>query len=493
MTKTDKTASEIAQGGYATYKNTQGIYIHYDRHNFFKHANISRVQDLGQTEREELYKQQKQTAISNYNAMVPPGFTFDEYQEVMNSTSEVIEGLITEQGQHQVISELKSTLTKRKDMGLQAFTKSKKTKEYSAALRSLVSDVDKLDKVLKKARVLMDAYAKVDATTLDLKTKQTGQSIPVNPNELYILHDEQSALTSYKNISKNLDELERIIKAAQTAGSKAVLPGSGSTTDDIVAMEIVRGFAGQLNNIQGLGYEVILGALLDEDNVEEALRKELINKLKASGVEIVDVDMSKGQQRVDDIYKTRKTTDVGFTIQVDRENMSGLFEMNLSAKSMPKLNEKGLSKAVTTYKSGRPWGRIGEELNLLNKEFEYYFANLSVKPTARAKSAGALKDGKTAYGALKNYIGAAYALKAIGGTGIGDDMVTHVVYLNKVMTVMEVLDSLNNKNTQLAVSTGAAINQEPYFVEGDDTMTARWARSKKVLDEVRKITFRFSK
>ena len=225
------------------------------------------------------------------------------------------------------------------------------------------------------------------------------------------------------------------------------------------------------------------------------MTKAITESLRASGISISKVDASKGQGRVNDIHLTRKTTDLGFTVRVNRDSMQGFFEINLSAKSMPKATKDGLKKASTTYKSGRPWSRIGQELNLLDTSFDYYFSNLVVKPTSTrgSKSAGALKSGAAAYTAIKNYLSVAYALQAIGGTGIGDDTVTHVVYLNKIMSVVDVISSIAKSNTDLNITlTPSSIAQDSKFVEGDPGKN-KYVRSKAVLSEVRKITFAFKK
>ena len=477
---------QLASSGFASFHDGQP-YIHYDRKNFFRNVKTENIIDLTKEERLEIYAEQISMAQRAYVARVPKGFSFEDYQELMESTTEVLQSILTGPGQAELITELRKSILLRKNIDSSNYTKVKKTGSYSKPLKDLVKEFDKLSAVMDKVNDVLNQYKKVDATTVRLKEAK-GTVGAINPDNLYMLKDEKAAMTAWKNINQSMEELSSMIKTSAASGLKGL-----NSTDSPKAMEIIRKVAGQLNQIQGLGYEVVLSALLDEDAMKEKIEKSVIQKLKASGVTVSDVDISKGQSRVNDVYLTRKTTDLGYTITVDKDNLKGSFEVNLSAKSMPKQTEGGLKKTSTTYKSGRPWSRVGEELRLLDTPFDYYFSNLLVKPTSRSKMGGRLKDGKEAYAAIKSYLGTAYALQAIGGTGIGDDMVTHVVYLNKIMTVIDVINSIAKNNTQLGVSFNpSSIVQDEAFIEGDPSVK-KYVRSRNILAMVRKVKFTFNK
>ncbi len=476
--------ASLASNGFSALSGQP--YIHYDRRNFFKNVKTAQIVSLSDKERLAMYNEQMALAKSKYSAAVPQGFSFEEYQEIMETVTELLQNTLTGPGQSAAIAELRKTISMRKSINLSGLSRNSKG-EYSAKLKELTKEIDKMESIADSINNLLNQYRKVDATAVRLK-EQKGFVGSINPDDLYILKDEKAAMTSWKNINNALRDLQKIISSVKASGGTSIAKG-----DDAKAMEIVRKFNGQLNQIQGLGYEAILAAILDEDVMKSKVESAIFSKLSASGVTVGGIDASKGQSKVADAYLTRKTTDLGFKVHIDKSNLQGSFEINLSAKSMPKLTENGLKKTATTYKSGRPWSRIGQELGLLNTAFDYYFSNLVVKPTARSRAGGSLKDGKEAFLAMKNYISVAYALQAIGGTGIGDDMVTHVVYLNKIMSVVDVISSLAKKGTQLDMTLNpSSIVQDNYFIEGDP-MTQKYVRSKNVISAVRRITFTFKK
>ena len=83
-----------------------------------------------------------------------------------------------------------------------------------------------------------------------------------------------------------------------------------------------------------------------------------------------------------------------------------------------------------------------------------------------------------------------YALDAIAGTGSGTDLVTHAIYLNKIMTITDLLDELENKG-DLNVNIGS-VAQDSEFVDGDPLL-AKYIRSRNVLAKIRNLAMTFSK
>ena len=259
-----------------------------------------------------------------------------------------------------------------------------------------------------------------------------------------------------------------------------------------VARNIINSFVGQLNNIQGIGYEYIIGELLQEDNIKAMLIEKLKSSIKTDNVSFSNVDsVGEAFSKLETGALVRSTSDLTVSIDMNGNDYSGEFQLGFSIKSAPKMSTKGgLKKKPVSYKSGRSWNEVGKALNLLNTEFEYYFANLVAKPTARSYSSGRLKNGTKAYQALKRYIGSGYALDAIAGTGSGTDLVTHAIYLNKIMTITDLLDELENKG-DLNVNIGS-VAQDSEFVDGDPLL-AKYIRSRNVLAKIRNLAMTFSK
>ena len=255
---------------------------------------------------------------------------------------------------------------------------------------------------------------------------------------------------------------------------------------------IINSFVGQLNNIQGIGYEYIIGELLQEDNIKAMLIEKLKSSIKTDNVSFSNVDsVGEAFSKLESGALVRSTSDLTISIDMNGNDYSGEFQLGFSIKSAPKMSTKGgLKKKPVSYKSGRSWNEVGKALNLLNTEFEYYFANLVAKPTARSYSSGRLKNGTKAYQALKRYIGSGYALDAIAGTGSGTDLVTHAIYLNKIMTITDLLDELENKG-DLNVAIGS-VAQDSEFVDGDPLL-AKYIRSRNVLAKIRNLAMTFSK
>lgn len=280
-----------------------------------------------------------------------------------------------------------------------------------------------------------------------------------------------------KNINLINDEMSNSLKNIGTSAQGMLTSQMTSLTQAIMSNPLA---AAEYANSPM--WQTVIGALSKTDisstvntlgsQLDEAFHGEAFSKLETGAL-------------------VRSTSDLTISIDMNGNDYSGEFQLGFSIKSAPKMSTKGgLKKKPVSYKSGRSWNEVGKALNLLNTEFEYYFANLVAKPTARSYSSGRLKNGTKSYQALKRYIGSGYALDAIAGTGSGTDLVTHAIYLNKIMTITDLLDELENKG-DLNVNIGS-VAQDSEFVDGDPLL-AKYIRSRNVLAKIRNLAMTFSK
>ena len=133
----------------------------------------------------------------------------------------------------------------RKGLGL-VVSGSKASREKQ--LKEITQDINKLQYVYDKMSNLIKDYQNIDKDVVDLY-KGRGGSFNSN-NELYILTGTKQAETSYKNINEGLQQIEKYLGKMKN--------GTNLTkAEHEVARNIINSFVGQLNNIQGIGYEYI--------------------------------------------------------------------------------------------------------------------------------------------------------------------------------------------------------------------------------------------
>ena len=454
-------------------------YIHYDRKNFFKNLDPEYIENTVNNSRAALYAEQR----NRYKERIESsGMDFDKYVDVAESFTEVFDELLSGDNRNEIIAKFQDNIMSinRKGLGL-VVSGSKASREKQ--LKEITQDINKLQYVYDKMSNLIKDYQNIDKDVVDLY-KGRGGSFNSN-NGLYILTGTKQAETSYKNINEGLQQIEKYLGKMKN--------GTNLTkAEHEVARNIINSFVGQLNNIQGIGYEYIIGELLQEDNIKSMLIEKLKSSIKTDNVSFSNVDsVGEAFSKLETGALVRSTSDLTISIDMNGNDYSGEFQLGFSIKSAPKMSTKGgLKKKPVSYKSGRSWNEVGKALNLLNTEFEYYFANLVAKPTTRSYSSGRLKNGTKSYQALKRYIGSGYALDAIAGTGSGTDLVTHAIYLNKIMTITDLLDELENKG-DLNVNIGS-VAQDSEFVDGDPLL-AKYIRSRNVLAKIRNLAMTFSK
>lgn len=495
-----------AQTSYMDQKNPSmngTVYVHLEKNNFYKQvggsSKVKSLEAITKQEKIDIYNQHIASAKARIERLGKDGFDYESYVEATKTVVDVLDNLVDGSGQDNLVTKLHDAIKSRKEIGLSDFKKNRKTGEYSEKLKEIVKNINALQKLYNQVNSLVKEYENIDAEVVESARKRLDEVV-VKENQLYILQEVDQAATSYKNIKKGLDTLKNIIKTMSDNGG--VIPDKETT---IEAQEIIRRFTGMLNNIQGIGYEAIFEALVSDENVEQLVVKELAAAIgvKSEDIRIVfDNNLGGGNTLETD---TRATTDIAFTIHIDKGALKGSFDINLSAKSIAKKTKNGLKKGAVSYKSGRPWSRVGGELGLLNTEFEYWFANLSVKTTSRSRAASGTKVGKNAHLALREYIAARYALSAIAGTGeslpgssvAGRDTVTHMVYLNKIVSVVDLLEEMRDKTGLGAALTKAAPVQDTIMQElvnkSGNAQVDRYVRSREVLNKVRQLTFTFKR
>ena len=252
-------------------------YIHYDRKNFFKNLDPEYIENTVNNSRAALYAEQR----NRYKERIESsGMDFDKYVDVAESFTEVFDELLSGDNRNEIIAKFQDNIMSinRKGLGL-VVSGSKASREKQ--LKEITQDINKLQYVYDKMSSLIKDYQNIDKDVVDLY-KGRGGSFNSN-NELYILTGTKQAETSYKNINEGLQQIEKYLGKMKSGVNL-------TKAEHEVARNIINSFVGQLNNIQGIGYEYIIGELLQEDNIKAMLIEKLKSSIKTDNVSFSNVD-----------------------------------------------------------------------------------------------------------------------------------------------------------------------------------------------------------
>lgn len=439
-------------------ENAGEPYIHRNWKHFKQNSNV-KTSDIT-----NIYTEQARLAKDRFKTSLG-GVEDSEMANIINS----VVGLYsmwnsssTEATAQQVLmADIKKTVEDMNDSNLY-------TTLHHKNIENVLSDVDKLNEACEKQKEVIDGIEGFDKRIAEYYTDTIGKSVSSFNTKQTISVEGFSSLTNTAKVGKSIQNWKSNWELAEKALTKAKSRGSVQKTITVKdetkvknksskkVSKLVGDTIGHMNNVKGEILEVGLTALL------RGSLDELMKDFGATNGTITPLGEGKVTDPTSGKKVTRKT-DVGLSFELGKNNLK--VDIGFSAKAQ--FTQESSKKRTSFLRSN--YETVMKKANTLGTDIEYQLNNL----IAHGKYRESIQ--------LRKLVAAYASLQSIGGIR-GSDEVYFIVYLDKIITLPDLLTSMgSNFNSMLSLD----INKKNLKVE--KRMTTAWIRSHNTTESIRRL------
>ena len=334
-------------------------------------------------------------------------------------------------------------------------------------IENVLSDVDKLNEACEKQKEVIDGIEGFDKRIAEYYADTIGQSVSSFNTKQAISVEGFSSLTNTAKVGKSIQNWKSNWELAEKALAKAKSSGSVQKTITIKdnteaknkskkVSKLVGDTIGHMNNVKGEILEVGLTSLL------RGSLDELMKDFGATNGTITQLGEGKVTDPTSGKKVTRKT-DVGLSFELGKNNL----KVNIGFSAKAQFAQESPKKRTSFLRSNDEITM--KKADALGTDIEYQLNNL----IAHGKYSESIQ--------LRKLVAAYASLQSIGGIK-GDDEVYFIVYLDKIITLPDLLINMgSNFNSMLNLD----INKRNLKVE--KRMTTNWLRSHNTTKSIRKL------